>query len=243
VSSNISNKRFITYFQNGSVRSLSETKGADKNETIMITKWFANGQIKSIEYETKTKDLKFETRLNDAWDFEGNKLLSNGNGFYKYYEENRDKKISHEGRMLDGFKEGEWIGKNNDDIIIYKETYKDNKCLTGLNFDENQTIKYTELKTVPEYKDGLKEMYNILLNSTKYPIEAQKKGIFGNVFLQFNVDTNGYIHDIKVLKGIGSGCDEEAMRVVKLLDGNWIPGKLRGKPISTRFTLPVPFRL
>ena len=71
---------------------------------------------------------------------------------------------------------------------------------------------------------------------------ARESGINGRVFVTFVVETDGRVTDIKVLRGIGGGCDEEAVRVVKNMP-KWDPGKQRGKPVRVQFNLPIKFTL
>jgi protein TonB len=76
----------------------------------------------------------------------------------------------------------------------------------------------------------------------KYPEEAKELGVQGKVFVTFVVEVDGSITDVKVLRGIGSGCDDEAVRVVKSMP-KWVPGKQRGVPVRVQFNLPINFKL
>ncbi|NCX96219.1 MAG: energy transducer TonB [Chitinophagia bacterium] len=69
-----------------------------------------------------------------------------------------------------------------------------------------------------------------------------KKGIQGRVIVNFVVNEDGFISDVKVLRGIGGGCDEEALRVIKAMP-TWTPGEQDGKKVKTYFTQPISFRL
>jgi protein TonB len=101
---------------------------------------------------------------------------------------------------------------------------------------------FTIVEDMPAYPGGELEMRKYLGKSIKYPQMAQDAGIQGTVFLTFEVDKDGKIKDVKVLRGIGGGCDEEAIRVVKAMP-QWSPGKQRGKPVRVQFNLPVKFTL
>lgn len=89
---------------------------------------------------------------------------------------------------------------------------------------------------------GNSEMTKFLQKNLKYPRQASNAGISGKVFLSFIVDKYGEISDVTVLKGIGFGCDEEAMRVVKEMP-KWSPGKQSGRAVKSRFNLPIVFAL
>lgn len=80
-----------------------------------------------------------------------------------------------------------------------------------------------------------------IAKAVKYPEIAKKAGVEGRVYLQFVVDEKGNVVDPIVMKGIGAGCDEEALRVVRTL--KFKPGKQRGQAVKVRFSLPINFRL
>ncbi len=101
---------------------------------------------------------------------------------------------------------------------------------------------FTVVEQNPEFPDGQAALMKYLSNNIKYPALARENNIQGKVILQFVVDENGGISDIKAARGIGGGCDEEAIRVVKSMP-KWKPGKQRGRPVKVRFTLPVSFKL
>jgi len=67
-------------------------------------------------------------------------------------------------------------------------------------------------------------------------------GIEGKVFVEFVIEKDGSITDVKAIKGIGAGCDEEAVRILQSAP-NWKPGKQRGKPVRQKMVLPISFKL
>lgn len=81
-----------------------------------------------------------------------------------------------------------------------------------------------------------------LSGNITYPEDAKEKGISGRVFIQFVIEKDGSVSNVKVMKGIGGGCDEEAVRVVKSMP-KWKPGKQKGKPVRVNYILPVSFKL
>ena len=101
---------------------------------------------------------------------------------------------------------------------------------------------FTAVEEQPEFQGGMTELYRYLSKNTRYPGAASRAGVEGTVFLQFVVRTDGSITDVEVLKGIGFGCDEEAMRVVKAMP-KWLPGKQTSIPVNVRYTLPINFDL
>jgi len=92
----------------------------------------------------------------------------------------------------------------------------------------------------PEFKGGYEELIKYFRNNIHYPTEAQEKNIQGKVIVQFVVEKTGKISSVKILKGIGGGCDEEAIRIVKNMP-DWIPGKINGEASPVSFEIPIGF--
>ena len=101
---------------------------------------------------------------------------------------------------------------------------------------------FTFVEEYPEFPGGEKALYEYIKNNIRYPEVARTSGITGTVYVQFVVEKDGSISDVKVLRGIGGGCDEEAVRVVKSMP-KWKPGKQRGQPVRVYYTLPIDFKL
>jgi len=101
---------------------------------------------------------------------------------------------------------------------------------------------FTVVEDKPSFPGGEGALMKFLSAHIDYPALAKESGIQGRVFINFVVEPDGSIDHVKVLRGIGGGCDEEAVRVVKSMP-KWIPGKQRGKPVRVSFNLPVKFTL
>ena len=84
------------------------------------------------------------------------------------------------------------------------------------------------------------KLLNYLSNELTYPDIAKRKGISGRVIIQFNVERDGSITNVKVVQGIGGGCDEEAQRVIENMP-KWNPGLQKGRPVRVQFTIPISF--
>ena len=98
------------------------------------------------------------------------------------------------------------------------------------------------VESPPCFPGGPQALYKYLSEHLSYPVMAREANIQGTVYLSFIVGKTGEITDVKVLRGIGGGCDEEAVRVVQSMP-HWEPGKQRGVPVMVRFSLPVKFIL
>jgi len=98
------------------------------------------------------------------------------------------------------------------------------------------------VEQTPEYPGGDEARLNFLRNNIKYPQMAREAGIQGTVYVSFTVEKDGSITQVKVLRGIGGGCDEEAIRVTKMMP-KWKAGKQRGKEVRVSYNMPIKFTL
>lgn len=85
-------------------------------------------------------------------------------------------------------------------------------------------------------------MMNYVGQNIKYPAEAVAKGLEGRVVVQFVVDKEGNLQDVKVIKGIDPLLDQEAVRVISSMP-QWIPGKQKGKAVNVQFNMPLQFQI
>ena len=134
-----------------------------------------------------------------------------------------------------------------EDIEINVETTQDEVIddYVPVEQEEEEVVEqevFTIVEQMPSFPGGDQKMYQYLGNNIKYPQVARETGIQGRVFVNFVVEPDGSVSNVKVLRGIGGGCDEEAMRVVKSMP-KWTPGKQRGKAVRVSYTLPVVFKL
>ncbi len=101
---------------------------------------------------------------------------------------------------------------------------------------------FTYVEQMPTFPDGTEAMYKYIYEKIKYPAIARENGISGQVIVQFVVSKEGEIQKAKVVRGIGGGCNEEALRVVNGMP-TWKPGKHNGRAVPVTFTLPIKFVL
>lgn len=117
-------------------------------------------------------------------------------------------------------------------IIIHPSTNSGNKI-------EETFIVVEEM---PEFPGGSKAMMQFLKDNITYPKQAVKDSVQGTVYINFIVEADGRISHARVLRGIGTECDKEALRVVNLMPA-WKPGKQRGKNVRVGYNLPIKFKL
>lgn len=94
----------------------------------------------------------------------------------------------------------------------------------------------------PQFPGGLNAMGSFIKSNYRYPRDAQRANIEGKVFVQFVVNSDGSISNARVIRGIGGGCDEEAMRLVQMMP-KWTPGRQNGQVVAAYHTVPITFKL
>jgi protein TonB len=101
---------------------------------------------------------------------------------------------------------------------------------------------FTVVENQPLPVGGYEAFYSYIYQEIKYPTFALRSNVEGRVFVQFVVEKDGTLTDFVIVRGIGAGCDQEALRVLKGAP-NWQPGKQRGKPVRVRMILPITFKI
>jgi periplasmic protein TonB len=114
--------------------------------------------------------------------------------------------------------------------------------ITSLCYGQIEDSNSKTKNELPEYIGGSDQIGKIFNENLKYPEEALKDSISGIVYVSLWIETNGSISDIKIIKGLRQDLDNEAIRLVKLLN-NWKPGKQNGKSIRLNILIPVNFKI
>ena len=105
-----------------------------------------------------------------------------------------------------------------------------------------EKVIFQVVEEMPQFPGGMGEAMKFLAKNMKYPVAAQQAKIEGRVIVQFVVEKDGSVSDVKVMRGVNSELDAEAIRVVSMMP-KWIPGKQRGKAVAVKYTMPIMFRL
>lgn len=139
----------------------------------------------------------------------------------------------------------------NSEIKVSYEESQANGTRTFAIVEYNESVEALSSKTAQEEifviveetaqpKEGMEKFYAFIINNVKYPKEAKDKGIEGRVFIEFVIEKDGSLTNLKVLKGIGHGCDDEAMRVLAM-SPQWNPGRQRGMTVRQKMVMPIIF--
>jgi len=108
--------------------------------------------------------------------------------------------------------------------------------------EDNTVYDSSTLEKYPEFDGGMDAWAKFIQRNLRYPATAQEAGVQGKVFVSFVVEKDGSVSGVSVIRGIGSGCDEEAMRVIKK-SPRWKPGMQHNNPVRVRYTMPLSFML
>lgn len=130
---------------------------------------------------------------------------------------------------------------NVDDPVIYTEDKYNVKPKDEENIDD-EIILISVLEELPSFTGGDNAYFQFLSENIKYPKLAKESNISGTVYVSFVVEKNGSISNVKLVKGIGGGCDEVAIETIKKMP-NWNPGKQRLRPVRVELVMPVKFSL
>jgi protein TonB len=127
-------------------------------------------------------------------------------------------------------------------IVAPEETAGPTKVEAAVEAAPKEDQIFTVVEQNPEFPGGMAALGQFLGKNIRYPPAASRANVSGRVFVSFVVNTDGSIQDVAVLKGLGFGTDEEAMRVVKAMP-KWRPGKQSGRPVRVKYNLPINFQL
>ncbi|TXI71677.1 MAG: energy transducer TonB [Cyclobacteriaceae bacterium] len=128
------------------------------------------------------------------------------------------------------------------DVEVTEETKVEEVIVAPVEEKEDVDQIFSVVEETAEPKGGMPAFYKYVGEKMKYPAQARRMGVEGRVFVEFVVNRDGSIVDVKAIKGIGAGCDEEAVRVVQSAP-SWKPGKQRGKPVRQKMVIPIIFKL
>ncbi|WP_220472578.1 TonB family protein [Spirosoma foliorum] len=138
---------------------------------------------------------------------------------------------------------GQVVGNQLNDVSVTVTGYESPPSSAAQPTTRSQANEvFTVVEKQPEFPGGMRALGQYLSRNLRYPSEAQQNKVEGRVFVQFVVSQTGEIRNLRVLKGVGGGCDEEAVRVVSQMP-KWNPGMQDGKAVDVQYNLPIQFAL
>ncbi len=181
-----------------------------------------------------------------------NSFSKNGlkDGIWTEYRADGKKKISH-GEYQDDKRIGIWEFYDKKGVIEQKYDFSKEELSFFRIDDEQKEILFnvinlkdtfkTKLNRPPLFIGGTTIMNELISNKIRYPKLAMDENIYGTVYLTFMVDSTGKAKNYNILKGIGGGCDEEALKAIKELPNSWIPALLNGRAVNVEYLFPIRF--
>lgn len=227
---------YMEFYRNGRKKKLSHYEGGRKTGDVIA--FYPSGRFYDEKSYIDANTYPPAMNYINMRDSTGKVLADNGNGYWIEYHKNFEG-VAEEGKIRNGLKDSVWTVWGPDSTGRF-ETYNNGKLVDMKLFGISGGKVF--IGKLPEYPGGLNAFYKFLGENIVYPDAARRNGIQGRVILTFIVEKDGGLSDIKVEHGIGSGCDEEAVKVLQL-SPKWIPAVLRGKPVRTEYTIPLSFTL
>ena len=126
--------------------------------------------------------------------------------------------------------------------VVRTESQLSDKRADSKSDDDDADEVYVAVDKMPKFPGGEKAMYKHMSENVSFPQEARDNGISGTVVVRFVVEKDGRVTNVKLLRDIGGGCGQEAVRVIESMP-RWKPGRVAGKPVRTEFTMPIEFVL
>lgn len=197
--------------------------------------YYPNGKLYALE-QVNSEGPALLITCNDST---GNSLTENGNGKWIKFDPDFKKEIE-EGVVKDSLEEGVW--KETYDITKnYVTTYHKGVAISTTDpYRMMNDEIFSAVEIEPAYPGGIDKLYNFLVNNIRYPDYARQNNIRGKVIIQFVVEKDGSLSDIKVIRSPDKSLSDEAVRLVNLLP-KWRPGMQNGKLVRVMFTMPISF--
>ena len=198
------------------------------------TYWYEDGElVEQGEYYIDNKENKY--KIINFWKKDRTKTVDNGTGNYNLINEF----CSIQGNYIDGKKQGIWKGKYFKNNNAYEENYKDGNLVFGESTDFDGTkYPYTILETKPEPIKGINHFYKYIGSNFKYTDQSIKLKVSGRIMISFIIDQEGKVVEPKIIKSLGYGLDEEAIRVLTSYP-NWTPAMQKGKKVRCSYQIPI----
>lgn len=229
------------------LKSDKSIRNGEYTKTDYSGKVVAHGYYKDNEKDSSWSYSFWNTNIISS---EGKYKNDKKSGIWiEYYRTSKSKKVKAKGKYEAGRKVGVWEYYSPKSELIQKYNHTNNSIIDFLPTDEefevqlDSGIVQTKLERPPMYIGGKFSVSKKINGQVNYPREAMENNISGTVLVSFFIDLDGKAVDYKIEEGIGGGCDEEAIRVAKLIPNNWIPGLLDSKPVKVKYTLPINFSL
>ncbi|MCG9791350.1 energy transducer TonB [Flavobacterium algicola] len=247
--------KFTTYYKSGNKEKVVHYTSSSLNGEF--EQWYEDGN-KHLDgiYIAQKNNSKSDLILHNYWNKENKQILINGTGEYEetiqfpdvdsLNEENSFKKVrgTAYGPSQNYKKEGQWTGSFPKLKITFVENYKNGELIEGKSTDSlGIQKKYNVVEQKPVFRNGIKDFYIYVAKNFNIPFGLKNIALTENkINVSFIIKKNGSVDNIKILKGLTSELNYEAIKVIEN-SPDWVPGKNRGQLIDTLFYLPITINL
>jgi antitoxin component YwqK of YwqJK toxin-antitoxin module len=224
---------FNWYYQNGNKKST--TNYIDGRQLGKCYEWYENGNNKLEGKYIENSKTKFsELKIDQFWNTKNIQTVVDGNGEYEEINE----EYNSFGKIKNGYKDGEWKGNNISLKYTYTEIYENEKFVSGISIDANKAVyEYKAVEIQPEFKGGMHSFYKHIQTNFRTP--EKPYNLKGKILIQFTINIDGSVIDPKIIKSLGYGTDEEAIRLVNSFNKKWISAEKRGIKVKCTYVLPI----
>jgi TonB family protein len=234
---------FATFYANGKKKRIFHFS----NNRLVGPQYdyYPNGQlyhVKDYAPHILYDDADDKFTFSEEYDSLGTQRIKEGNGYHTEYDSDF-KQIVDEGPVKNGKPDGNWKGFDKDVKVKFVETYHNDSLVSGISVGEHgDTVKYTVREVKPHYKTGTKGFIRYLVKNIYYPDYEKTYNIQGVVVLQFIVEKDGKVSNVKVTQHVSKNLDNEAASVIKDCK-DWVPGIQYGRYVRSYFIVPINFAL
>lgn len=224
------------YYQSGKLKT-DKNYDTDSQPTGVFYSLYENGntEIDGRYVKIKTDVVKEHSILKiiSYWDENGTQKVIEGNGSMIEKSDNETSR----GKLVNGFKDGTWIGTNPSKKIQFVDKYESGIFIAGVSKDSTNTeFGYLEVNKMPEFKTGQMDFYKYVGKNYNKPDISSIKG---RLIVEFTIGTEGQIEDVKITKSLRKDLDIEAIRLIMSTNNLWNSGEYRGIKTSIKNSLPI----
>jgi protein TonB len=147
------------------------------------------------------------------------------------------------GKVVNGQRDSVWTVHYENGKVYCYESWHIGQLVDGISYGtDGKEYYYQQVLVLPEPVGGFQEFFRQASGKIIYPKDAQRRSIEGKVLVEVMVEKEGIVTSPRIVKGIGFGCDEEALKVVAA-SPSWVPCKLRGQVVDYTIIIPIAFKL
>jgi antitoxin component YwqK of YwqJK toxin-antitoxin module len=232
---------FFYFYENGKRKSILNY---EKDKPVgSYFEFHENGEKKlEGEWSDDNKTVIPNIKVKNCWKEDGIQTVKEGSGFFEeiYFKGSllyrNDLNAFGKGKIVNNLKDSIWTSYNQKTKISYSENYKNGELISGVSIDSNKVEhKYTVSEIRPMPKKGMDDFNRHIARTFNMP---KVEGLKGKIYVTFVVETDGSIADVKVLRDLGYGTGDEAIRAITSYKG-WTPGEQRGIKVRCKFSLPI----